>query len=233
MRRNRLPQAPDVVPILSRGKHRSARRGACFMEMASYLAGERWSDHPKCTHPLVASVARLVNDNTSDDRRSRLVELIPRVVGLTTDDPRVDAGIALRCATAALPIAPAERQKVMAVSVLTSERALAALDERQPAELRVASVAALDSVPRAATWAREFVGRFDTSADEFRRCAAPHIVRMAVESIVESAVPDADERLHSLLAGVIDECAAAIRVAVPDSPPRVPADLRSPAQQVA
>ena len=34
------------------------------MEMASYLAGERWSDHPKCTHPLVASVARMVNDNT-------------------------------------------------------------------------------------------------------------------------------------------------------------------------
>ena len=31
--------APDGVPVLSRGKHRSPRRGACFMEFASFLAG--------------------------------------------------------------------------------------------------------------------------------------------------------------------------------------------------
>ena len=208
MRRNRSTQIPDVVPQLSRGKHRNARRGACFMEMASYLAGERWSDHPKCTHPLVASVARLVNDNTSDHGRPRLIGLIPSVVGLTSDDPRVDARIALRCATAALPIAPAERQKVMAVSALTSDRALAALEERDPADLDPMTVAALESVPRAATWARDFIGRFQASADEFRRCAAPHIARMAVESIVESAVPDADDRLYELLVAVIGECEA-------------------------
>ncbi len=29
------------------------------MELASYLAGERWSDHPACTHPLLAEAARL------------------------------------------------------------------------------------------------------------------------------------------------------------------------------
>lgn len=186
------------------------------MEMASYLAGERWSDHPKCTHPLVASVARLVNDNTSDHGRARLVGLIPSVVGLTSNDPRVDARIALQCATAALPIAPAERQKVMAVSALTSERALASLDARELTDLQPSTITALGSAPRAATWAREFVGRFEASADEFRRCAAPHIARMAVESIVESAVPDADDRLHDLLVAVIAECEA-VRVA-PDVP---------------
>src|SRR6187397_1785453 len=105
--------APDLIPVLSRGKHRSPRRGACFMEMASYLAGERWSDHPKCTHPLLAMVARLVNDNTSDDNRSRLADLIPSVIGLMTTDRRADARIGLCCATAALPIAPAKRQNVM------------------------------------------------------------------------------------------------------------------------
>jgi hypothetical protein len=178
------------------------------MEMASYLAGERWSDHPTCTHALVASVARLVNDNTSDENRSRLAELIPSVVGLTTTDPRADARIALRCASAALPVAPAERQNVMAVSIFASERALALVDGREPGGLQPSSVAALESAPRAAAWAREFVGRFQASAEEFRRSAAPHIVRMAVESIVESAVPDSDERLHAMLAGVIAECAA-------------------------
>jgi hypothetical protein len=206
VRRTSTTTIPELLPILSRGKHRSARRGACFMEMASYLAGERWSDHPRCTHPLVASVARLVNDNTSDEGRSQLAELIPSVVGLTTSDPRANVRIALRCATAALPIAPAERQNVMAVSVLASERALATLEAREPGMLQPASDAALASVPRAATWARDFVGRFQSSADEFQRCAAPHIARMAIESIVESSAPDTDARLRRLLVDVIDDC---------------------------
>src|SRR5215207_6711050 len=74
-------RAPDSLPVLSRGKHRSARRGACFMEMASVLANEPWSDHPSCTHPMLAELARLVNDNTSDQNRGELAVLIPSVVG--------------------------------------------------------------------------------------------------------------------------------------------------------
>jgi hypothetical protein len=84
------------------------------MELASYLAGERWSDHPACTHSLLASVARLVNDYTSDEGRPRLAELIPSVIGLTGDDLHIDALIALRCATIALPVAAADRQRVLA-----------------------------------------------------------------------------------------------------------------------
>src|SRR5215217_9212037 len=57
----------------------------------------RWSDHPACTHSLLASAARLVNDHTSDDRRPCLAELIPSVIGLTGDDLHIDALIALRC----------------------------------------------------------------------------------------------------------------------------------------
>jgi hypothetical protein len=188
------------------------------MEMASYLAGERWSDHPSCTHPLLAMVARLVNDYTTDENRSRLTELIPAVIGLTTDDPRADVRIALRSATAALPVASAKRQNVMAVSVLAAERALAGLDGRDPGGLEPASVAALDQVPRAAAWAREFVGRFHTSADDFHRFAAPHVARTAVEAIAEAAVPDADERLYDLLAAAISECAAVCAAAPVPAP---------------
>ena len=64
-------QPPELLPVLSRGKHRSPRTGACFMEFASLLAGERWSDHPVCTHPLLGAVARHVNDFTSDAGRPR------------------------------------------------------------------------------------------------------------------------------------------------------------------
>jgi hypothetical protein len=72
-------QPPDLFPILSPGKHRNPRTGACFMELASLLVGERWSDHPACTHPLLATLARNVNDHTSDAGRQRLAGLIPSV----------------------------------------------------------------------------------------------------------------------------------------------------------
>ena len=70
---------PDLMPVLSRGKHRSPKKGACFMELASFLAGEPWSDHPACTHPLLASLARDVNDHLGDRARLRLAPLIPEV----------------------------------------------------------------------------------------------------------------------------------------------------------
>ena len=108
-------QLPALLPTLSRGKHRSPRKGACFMEFASLLAGERWSDHPACTHPLLAAVARHVNDHTSDAARPRLAELIPSVIGLTGEDLHIDARIALGSARLALPVAAAERQRVLAV----------------------------------------------------------------------------------------------------------------------
>jgi hypothetical protein len=130
------PQSPPLLPMLSRGKHRSPRTGACFMEFASLLAGERWSDHPACTHPLLAAVARHVNDHTSDAGRPRLADLIPSVIGLTGEDLHIDARIALRSATMALPVVAAERQRVMAVSVLACERVLAGLDERPGVGLR-------------------------------------------------------------------------------------------------
>src|SRR5689334_2064635 len=123
-------QLPDLVPMLSRGKHRNPRKGACLMELASFLAGEKWSDHPACTHPLLAAVARLVNDNTSDAGRQELVPLVPSVIGLTGDDLQIDARVALRLATMALPVVAAERQCVMAVSVLACDRMLADLDGR-------------------------------------------------------------------------------------------------------
>ncbi|HEX4981595.1 MAG TPA: hypothetical protein VFV63_07855 [Ilumatobacteraceae bacterium] len=177
------------------------------MEMASYLAGERWSDCPRCTHPLLASVARLVNDLTSDRNRRRLVELIPSVIGLRTNDPRADVRIALRCATSALPIASAERQNALAVSVLAAERTLAALEGRPPGRLSAISARAMDSAPLAARWARAFASP-EVSVDRFRRFGAPNTVRVAVPGIAEACVPNPDDRLHELLLNVIAECAA-------------------------
>ena len=93
----------------------------------SYLAGERWSDRPACTHPLLSLLARKVNDHISDDARQGLVGLVPDVIGLTGADV-ASTPIALRAARTALPVVAAGRQRVMAVGVLTSERVLADLN---------------------------------------------------------------------------------------------------------
>jgi hypothetical protein len=196
-----------MIPVLSRGKHRSPRHGACFMELASYLAGERWSDHPACTHPLLAAVARDVNDYTSDAGRGLLAGLIPSVIGLTGDDLHLDARIALGCARTALPVVAAERQQVMAVSVLTCERVLAGLDGRPAGQLEEQSQQALAQVPHAAQWARGFTRGIPVSAEAFRRRCAPDIVHAAVEGIALACVPEPDELLRDLLVGAIAVCA--------------------------
>ena len=201
-------QPPDLLPILSPGKHRGPRMGACFMELASLLAGERWSDHPACTHPLLAAVARHVNDHTSDAGRQRLADLIPSVIGLTGEDVHIDARMALRSATMALPVVEAGRQRVMAVSVLTCERVLAELDGRTAGSLEEESRLALAQVPHAAEWAYRFTSGVRPSNKGFRRQAAPTIVQDAVEGIAQACVPDRDGMLHALLVQAIDVCAA-------------------------
>lgn len=208
---------PDLMPMLSRGKHRNIRKGACFMEMASVLAGERWTDHPRCTHPLLGELARLVNDATSDEERPKLAVLIPSVVGLKSDDPRLDARIALRCSQVALPIAAQERQNVLAVGLLTADAVLARLDGRPAGTLEEESRTALEAAPHATQWGLEFVRRVGVSAKGFRRHSAPTVVRMAVLAIAEACVRDPDALLRQLLSGVIDDCE---RLCLPD-PQRV------------
>jgi hypothetical protein len=200
--------SPEMLPILSRGKHRNMRKGACFMEMASVLAGERWSDHPKCTQPLLAELARYVNDCTSDNNRHHLAVLIPSVVGLRSDDPRMDARIALRCATSALPVASEERQRALAVAVLTADRVLAELTGRPVADLEPGSRSALESAPSATTWADELVRRAGISRKGFHRHSAPSTVRLAVRAIADACVSDPDTILRRMLTDVIEDCEA-------------------------
>lgn len=112
-------KAPDGMPQLSRGKHRSPKTGACFMEFASFLAGEPWSDSPQCTDPMLAHLARSVNDQLSDARRDELAPDIPRVVGLRGDHRVLAPVVALRAAANALPIVAAGRQQALAVALLS------------------------------------------------------------------------------------------------------------------
>ena len=212
-----MSRVPDVVPVLSRGKHRSARRGACFMELASYLAGERWSDRPDCTHPLLAEVARNVNDRISDGSRAGLAPLIPDVVGLTTDDPRAEPRIALACALTALPVAPFERQKAIAVGVITCARVLESLGDLDYAtQVRVQR--ALEQAPHAAAWATRFAERAGgrtASVRRFRSAAAHDIVKLATRGVEQGPPDDRDLLLRRMLESAIAACRALQPAAAP------------------
>lgn len=181
--------------ILSRGRHRSPAAGACLMEMTSAVAGERWSDHPASTHPLLAALARMVNDHTgSDERRDRLTDLIPALVGLHSTDPTWYPRIAVAVASEAILDLPEPRQRAMAVGLLHTRGVAAALGV--PLDLEVAL--ALDQVPGAARWAQRHSVRTVTPA---RYCSrtAPAMVVCAVQGMASAAVPDPDVRLRELL----------------------------------
>jgi hypothetical protein len=199
-------RTPDLMPVLSRGKHRNPRKGACFMELASYLAGEPWSDHPRCTHPLLATLAREVNDHVSDASRVWLAPLIPEVIGLTSDDPRADAWIARQVALTALPLVSAEKQGVAAVALFLCERHLASTEGREGTPLSPEVAAALDDVPRARDWAEEYLTMSLWPAGDFRLRSAPRIVHSAVWGIAGAAIPDVDTVLIDLLQRVITSC---------------------------
>lgn len=216
---------PESMPVLSRGKHRNPRRGACFMEMASYLAGERWSDHPACTHPLLAQLARLVNDNVSDSARPQIAPLIPSVIGLTTDDLHVDVAISLRAVGAALPIAALSRQHVLATAVLSCERVQAELDGREPGSMSSRGRAMLDQVPEAEAWAWHFSDGLPLSQKNFRAKIAPRILFAAVEGLAQACVPDVEQRLVDLMSVTIADCQAMITPAVPASFEALRSDL--------
>jgi hypothetical protein len=65
---------------LSPGKHRSPDDGACVMELASMLAGEPFSDHPKCACPVIGAFLMAYNDSIDDERRQDLYAYASRVV---------------------------------------------------------------------------------------------------------------------------------------------------------
>lgn len=80
---------PDGLPSLARGAHGPREGQACVMELISVLAGEEWSDHPKCVHPMLAEAAIHVNDAVPDNMRHLIVPFIGRL--FNTNDNRVTA----------------------------------------------------------------------------------------------------------------------------------------------
>jgi hypothetical protein len=94
----RARRVPVGLPLLGPGQHQRAEHGACLMEYVSVLAGLPFTDRPRCTHPALARLARLVNDRIdSDVVRSELAVLAPALIGARGPDPRIAETLAATC----------------------------------------------------------------------------------------------------------------------------------------
>jgi hypothetical protein len=66
---------------LAAGGHDSPRDGICVVELASLLAGERFSDRPACVDRVIGGYLRSLNDRVSHAERQRLLPYAQRAVG--------------------------------------------------------------------------------------------------------------------------------------------------------
>ena len=96
---------PAGLPLLGRGRHRDPERGSCLMEYVSVLAGERFSDRPRCTPRAFTWLAQRVNDAVSDAARPELALRAPLLAG-GTDGRDPTAQVLAVVARAGLDLGP-------------------------------------------------------------------------------------------------------------------------------
>lgn len=85
------PRELDLDALIIRsGGHSGPDAGFCVMEAAAYIAGEPWTDEPKCVCPLISGFMRRWNDSIRDDEtRTRLLKPLIPVVLNTVSTPEV------------------------------------------------------------------------------------------------------------------------------------------------
>ena len=76
-----------AITTLERGNHEADSAKMCAMEAVAYIAGEPWSDAPRCASDVIAAFVRSWNDALPDaDRVRLLLPLLPDVIGTRTTD---------------------------------------------------------------------------------------------------------------------------------------------------
>lgn len=158
--------------VLLKGSHESFEAGMCAMEAAAYIAGEEYSDKPKCVSPALGAYVRRLNDVLPDDLRQRLKDYIPRLLNTAGDGKdqgrafiaadhavRYFAPQALRCAGS---VAQAEMLEKLAP--ITTIEAAGAAGEAAGAAAGAAARAAAGDEASAAAWAAASAAAWAASA---------------------------------------------------------------------
>jgi hypothetical protein len=151
-------------------------------------------------------MARLINDLTSDAERSGLSILIPAVVGLNGDDPRLPTLLAVLTASSALPIASSMRQGALATGLVRCDQLLATWSGPEVDRARARIRAAFLMAPGTEKWALEFIEQVSPKGGHPVAVNDEALLRTAIIGIADACIPDADDRLASLLEQAISEC---------------------------
>jgi hypothetical protein len=73
--------ASHQTATLGVGRHAGPDHGVCVMELASMLAGQRFSDRPAFVSPALAAALRGYNDGLDSERRQTLIPYASACVG--------------------------------------------------------------------------------------------------------------------------------------------------------
>jgi len=79
------PTANHQTTRLGPGRHDGPGAVVCVMELASMLAGERFSDRPASVCPIIGALLRAYNDALDDQRRGDLYRYAAEAVGTRGD----------------------------------------------------------------------------------------------------------------------------------------------------
>ncbi len=175
---------PGGMPLLASGSHLDETDGACLMEFASILAGERFNDRPRCSDPVLADLVRAVNDEMSTGGRQQLAMTAPVLVGLVGDD-RIAPAVVAAAADVALTRTPPSRWSAWRL-------------RRQ--ERRARARLARESAP-----GRSRVGRLGrrTGSVLYARGPANHAVTRAVSALAGAPDPERDRALSAALTAAL------------------------------
>lgn len=70
---------------LSSGSHSNPDDGMCLLEAVSYVAGEAFTDRPKCVSKVLGTFGRALNDALGYSRRQELIPFISKLIGTAGD----------------------------------------------------------------------------------------------------------------------------------------------------
>jgi hypothetical protein len=178
--------------VLEFGSHESPEVGMCVMEAVAYVAGEEFSDRPKCASETIAAFMRAWNDSLNDEQRQMLRPYIRRLVG-TAAGKEAEAERAwlaidwyVRVFTPTwLEVAGLHdhAETLRTLNRLTTDAELNAADGKLSAA-RSAAESAAESAAWSAAW---------SAAESAAWSAARSAARSAAESAAESAAWSAAE----------------------------------------
>jgi hypothetical protein len=199
---------------LGKGRHQSAAEGMCPMEAAAWLAGEKHSDHPDCTCPVIAAYVRPISDWADDEQRQQLRAFLPRLIGSRSADHVVRRAefLVRQAATVFLPLIYGELQEPEIAADLRAIPINATMDQLSDAVhkarqcLASGNVADVDGVKVMAAIAVEYAlmhsrERIDDAADAAVFAATVYITA-AISHITKTYIAMTDVYTASVAAHV-------------------------------